>query len=321
MRRKVLVAFLLTIMSSSFAVGALELSLEDKQKMLTDTKIQDSAERIAALALADQSDQANFKLQRIKQPHQEVVRYLAVKEIAESSPYYTSDLAVFINSQTKVPPSLRITEQGDGFKFSSLAFGYQAIGQRLLDSWSLNNQVMDFYVNVETKKLNLQTWLSDKPELTRQREILLVNNVGKLSNRGLQFLVNQIPQDRVISWLPSSEVMVALAGAAQSAPLYDIVWKLKADSALKRELERLGRDGSDFSVSQLMVASNNPSLEQRSLQLIARYAPTSQAVEDFLVSKMSNQESAQVITTSVTQYGHVSWLEELLKQHPKLLNR
>jgi hypothetical protein len=312
------VAIFIAITSCSSIVNAFGLSVEDKQKMLSDTKTQHSAEKIAALALSNQSDQANFKLQRIKQPKQEVVRYLAVKEIAESSPQYTPDLAGFINSQTQVAPSLRIIEQGDGFKFSSLAFGYQTIGQRLLDSWSLNNQAMDFYVNVESKKLNLQVWLSEEPELTRQRETLLINNAEKLSDKGLQFLVNQITQKRVISWLPSSGVMVALARAAQSASLYDIVWKLKADSALKNEIERLGRDSSDFSLNQLMVACTNPSLSERSLQLLSKHATTSPIVEEFLISKMDNQESARVIAYSVSQYGYVTWLEELVRLHPKL---
>ncbi|GEA52933.1 hypothetical protein VIN01S_37370 [Vibrio inusitatus NBRC 102082] len=312
---------LTAILGSSFTVQALELSLEDKQQMLSDAQSQASAQRIVSLALSEQSDQANFNLLRIKQPQQEVVRFLAIKSIAESTPRYTSDLAVFVDTQRKVAPSLKIVEQGDGFHFVSPAFSYQIMAQRLIDDWKLNDQVIELYVGVENEQLNLRSWLTENPDLTSQREKLLINNIDKISDEGLSYLVGQITDNSVLSWLPSSDLMVAMATTSNNSDLYNIVWKMKADSALNRELERLGKDGSVFSIQQMIVASQNPSLSERSLQLLAKYAPTSQPAEDFLVSRMRNQGDAQVITKSIQSYGYNSWFNEWASKYPEIFNR
>ncbi|PMG82131.1 hypothetical protein BCU83_08070 [Vibrio breoganii] len=321
MHKKLLATLLSAMLGSSFAVQAIELSVEDKQQMLSDAQSQESAQRIVSLALSEQSDQANFNLLRIKQPQQEVVRFLAIKSISESAPQYTSDLAVFVDTQRKVAPSLKIVEQGDGFRFVSPAFSYQIMAQRLIDDWKLDDQIIELYVGVENEQLDLRAWLTEHPDLTSQREKLLINNIDTISDEGLAYLVEQITDNSVLSWLPSSDLMVAMATRSNNPELYDIVWKMKADSALSRELERLGQDGSDFSIQQMIVASQNPSLSERSLQLLAKYAPTSQPAEDFLVSRMSNQGDAQVITESIQGYGYNSWFNQWASKYPEIFNR
>ncbi|GAD91042.1 MULTISPECIES: hypothetical protein [Vibrio] len=320
MHKRLLVILLSVMLSGLSMVQAVELTQQQKQQMLADTQSHDDAQRIVALALSDQSDKANFDLLRIKQPQQEVVRFLAIKSIAENHPQYTSDLAVFVDSQRKVPSSLTLVEQGDGFRFSSPAFAYQQLAQRLMDDWDLNEQEMNFYIAVENGKLNLRTWLTENPELTSPRERLLIENVVKLSEDGMSFLAQQVTTNNVVSWLPSTEVMVAIASASHSPELYNILWKMKTNSAVNRELERLGADGSEFSIQQLILASSNPSLNKRSLQLLAKYAPTSQPAEDFLVSKMNNRNDAQVISTSIQEYGYSSWFKQWVIEHPELFN-
>ena len=151
MHKRLLATLLTAMLGSSFAAQAIELSVEEKQQMLSDAQSLKSAQRIVSLALSEQSDQANFNLLRIKQPQQEVVRFLAIKSISESAPQYTSDLAVFVDTQRKVAPSLKIVEQGDGFRFVSPAFSYQLMAQRLIDDWKLNDQVIALYVGVENE--------------------------------------------------------------------------------------------------------------------------------------------------------------------------
>ncbi|GAD81400.1 hypothetical protein [Vibrio ezurae] len=318
---KKLLLILLSVMLSGLGVAqAVELTQQQKQEMLSDVQSHTDAKRIATLALSDQSDKANFDLLRIKQPQQEVVRFLAIQAIAKSHPRYTSDLAVFVDSQRKLPSSLTLVEQGDGFRFSSPAFAYQQLAQRLMDDWDLNEQEMDFYIAVESGQLNLRAWLAENPELRVSRERLLIENVMKLSDEGMHFLANQVTTPNVVSWLPSADVMVAIAAASQNSDLYNILWKMKTNSAVRRELERLGVDGSEFSIQQLIVASSNPSLNKRSLQLLAKYAPTSQPAETFLVSKMTNRHDAEVISSSIQEYGYSSWFNQWVIEHPELFN-
>ncbi|OBT12918.1 hypothetical protein A9264_15670 [Vibrio sp. UCD-FRSSP16_10] len=321
MLKRQLATLLVIVLSGLGTANAIELSIQDKQHLLADTQSHKDAQHIASLALSDQSDKANFDLLRIKQPEQEVVRFLAIKAIAESHPKYTSDLAVFVDSQRKLPSSLSLVEQGDGFRFRAPAFSYQQMAQRLMDDWKLNEKVISLYIGVENEQLDLRRWLTENPELTSQREKLLIDNIDKLSEQGLGFLTSQVTNNHVLSWLPSSELMSVMASASQSQDLYAILWKMKASGAMHREIERLGSDGSEFSIQQLIQASQNPSLNQRSLQLLARYAPTSQSADDFLISKMSNKNDAQVITKSIQEYGYGSWLKEWVTEHPEIFNR
>ncbi|CAM3128948.1 hypothetical protein [Vibrio rarus] len=321
MHKKLLATLLAAMLSCSFAVQAIDLSVQKKQQMLADSQSQDIAKQIVSLAFSGQSDEANFRLLRVKQPEQEVVRYLVIKTISDRHPEYTSDLAVFVDTQRKVVPSLRIVDQGEGFRFSSPAFSYQQRAQRLIDSWKLNDQEIELYIGVENEKLALRTWLTEDPELSSQREKLLIDNVDKFSPQALNFLIDQITDENVVSWLPSSDVMVAMATVSRNPHLYSLLWKMKAGNAQSRELERLGQDGSDFSIQQLILASENPSLNKRSLQLLAKYAPASQHADDFLVSRMANQNDAKVITTSIEAYGYGRWFNEWVTEHPELLKR
>lgn len=318
MRHGLLVAVLSALLCGPLTAHAVEVSAQERQQLLDDAHVKSAAENISSLVLSGHSDQAQFQLQRIKFPQQEAVRFLTLKAIASKEPTYTSDLAVFLDQQKKVAPTLTYVEKGEGFQFSAPAYAYQIVAQRMLDEWRLNEKVMHFYIGVETEELELRSWLSGDATVVAQRERLLIESVHSLSSDGLQFLIDQITGPRITAWLPSSNVMVALASVSKDQDLYALLWKMKADGNINSELDRLGHQDSDFAHHQLMVASDNPSLSQRSLHLLSRYATTSPEVEDFLVGKMRNQQQAKIISDSLNFYGHSNWLQQLVQDNPSI---
>lgn len=316
MRHGLLVAILSAILCTPTLVHAVEISAQEREHLLQNSSVQSSAEAISTLVLSGHTDQAQFQLQRIKFPQQEAVRFLVLKNIQTLQPTYTSDLAVFLDQQKKIKPTLTYVEKGDGFQFSAPAYAYQITAQRMLDEWHLNEQVMQFYIGVESEELELRSWLSGSANQVAQRERLLTESVYSLSSDGLQYLINQITAPSVTAWLPSSSVMVALASVSKDPQLYSLLWKMKADGAINEELDRLGHQDSEFAHQQLMVASDNPALSDRSLHLLSRYATTSPKVEDFLVGKMRNQQQAQLISKSLLFYGHGNLLNQLVQDNP-----
>ncbi|WP_261816274.1 hypothetical protein [Vibrio gallicus] len=318
MRQGIFVTLLSILLCGPVVVKAAEINPQQRELLLQNTRVQSAAQNISSLALTGQSDQAQFQLQRIKYPQQEAARYLAIKTIADKDPNYTSDLAVFLDRQKRVAPTLQFVQNGDGFRFSTPAFGYQILAQRLLDEWQLNEKVMSFYIGVETEQLELRSWLSGDANVAAQHERLLIESVNSLSSDGLQFIIDQITASKVVSWLPSSKVMVALASVSKDPQLYSLLWKMKSDGSIDKELDRLGHQDSSFAHQQLMVASDNPSLNKQSLHLLSRYVKTSAQVQDFLVGKMRNQQQAQIISNSLLSYGYENWLKQLLQDNPSI---
>ena len=66
-------------------------------------------------------------------------------------------------------------------------------------------------------------------EVFTERENLLIREFGGLSQKARAALVSQLTQEKVISWLPATTVMVKMAQVSADPKLYKLLWLMRAD--------------------------------------------------------------------------------------------
>lgn len=261
----------------------------------------------------DDLDALNFSLQRLAFPQQEVARYLLLQKLEQQNMILTPRMAIFVEQQKAMIPTYQVLERGDGYEFSIPAFNFPAIASRLLKRWQQDQSTLDFVMQAERKELELRHWLTEGSDYQQQtREKLFIRELDSLSLEAVEFLTQQLTQEVVVSWLPSSEVMVRLAQVSEDVAIYKLVWLMKADHYTQNELSRLAQVGDTFAQQQIMQAASNPSLREQALTALTSMNPISHEVKAFLIARMNNSEEVSLVADLLARQGHSAWLAELV---------
>ncbi|MEL7291310.1 MAG: hypothetical protein AAGJ67_05210 [Pseudomonadota bacterium] len=299
-------------------VAASEMEAQQVEQWLQEPQVQGKVAELFQLAIEDDVDGLNFALQRLSLPFQEATRFLLLKKIEDHNLALTSKMALFVEQQKVMVPTYQVLERGDGYEFSVPAFDYPAIANRLLKQWRQDQSTLHFLLAAERKELVLKQWLSGSDYQVQTREALLIHELDSLSPGAVNYLTQQLTEEAVTSWLPSSSVMVRLAQVSRDPGVYKLLWLMKASFQSEQELIRLAQVGDAFSLSQVIAASHNPSLKQLAISELAGVRPMTEPVKEFLISKMSLSEDARFIAGELISQGHRSWLQELVNSNPSV---
>ena len=314
MQQGVLFSLFLSLLLSCLPASAVEISPASQNKLIHDVQLQAKVSELVDLALKDDIDSLSFAIQRIALPQQEAARYLLLQYMEDHQVALSGQMVSFIEQQKSIVPVYQVLEKGEGYEFSIPAFDYIAIAHRLLKQWRQDQSVIDFMVKAEDQELDLHQWLSGPKYLVQEREDLLIREFDGLSDKAKTALVEQITEAKVVSWIPSSEVMVKMSQVTNDDKLYKLLWLMRADFYIEQELARLSTQETDFSTKQLMLAASNPRLSKSALQsLVKTSAPLSDDVKSFLVKRLQNSSEAPIVAQALVEQGYDSWLKELLQ--------
>ncbi|WP_418113638.1 hypothetical protein RJD40_14585 [Vibrio scophthalmi] len=321
MQQGMLSSLLLSILLALGMTNAVatEMPPEKVELWLQSDHMHDKVAELLLHVVEDDLDSLNFSLQRLAFPQQEVARYLLLQKLEQQEFILTPKMAIFVEQQKVMVPTYQVLERGDGYEFSIPAFNFPAIASRLLKRWKQDQSTLDFVMQAERKELELRHWLTEGSDYQRQtREKLFVRELDSLSLEAVDSLVQQLTQEVVVSWLPSSEVMVRLAQVSEDPQVYKLVWLMKVDHHSQNELSRLAKVGDTFAQQQIMQAANNPNLRQQALTELTRIKPMSQEVKAFLVTRMSNSDEVSFVAGQLAQQGYSTWLSELVSNDKKV---
>ncbi|KGY07003.1 hypothetical protein [Vibrio sinaloensis] len=299
-------------------VSATEMAPARVEVLLQDEQIHQKVAQLLQYAVEDNIDSLNFALERLSLPQQEVSRYLLLDKIEQQQVVLTPKMALFVEQQKTRVPTYQVLERGDGYEFSVPAFNYPAIASRLLKQWRQDQSTLDFVLQAERGELVLQDWLSGSEYQVQTREALLIRELDSLSPEAVKSITQQFTDSAIVSWLPSSDVMVRLAQVSEDADVYKLVWLMRADFNSQQELTRLAKVGDDFSLQQIMLASQNPSLKEHALKELTRIKPMNQEVKAFLIERMALKDDAPFVAQELARQGYTNWLEELASHNQKV---
>ncbi|MGL6316789.1 hypothetical protein [Vibrio sp. WXL103] len=307
------------LLSSLYVVSsvaqALELSSEQVEAWLADTRLQGRSQELLIQLSDNQVDSVKFSLERLAMPQQEVVRYMLMTEIEQAELVLTQQQASLVDLHREMQPSYHVLEVGDGYEFIAPAFNFPATASRIIKRWEVERDTLNLAQQAEHGSLVLRDYLSGDESQVGQREELLIQELPNLSRQALSLLTDQLLEQRLTTWLPSSKVMVSLAQVSQEQGIYDLLWKMRADSNTKQELLRLADMDSEFAYQQTMLAASNPALTEQALRQLARSKPMPEEVRSFLIARMSIEEEAPIVAGELVAQGYRQWLTELVLEN------
>ncbi len=303
----------LSLMSIPMTVSAKEMQESVVAKWLQDTQIETKVSELFEYAVRDEVDSLKFFLDRLALPQQEVVRLRLLEKLERQNVVLTPKMAIFVERQTRTPPTYQVLERGNGYEFTVPAFNFPAVASRLLKQWKQEQSSLEFVLKAERKELDLSQWFtSGTSQQAQAREMLLIHELDRLSPGALEALTVQFTQVDVTSWLPSTRVVARFAQVSQDKKMYDLLWRIRADYYSYAELERLAKAGNEFSLQQLMNSTVNPTLKRHAIGLLSKANPLSPEVKEFLIGKMALSDEATLVARELAQQGHKDWLKELV---------
>ncbi|MDP2575736.1 hypothetical protein Q8W40_26345 [Vibrio penaeicida] len=311
-----MLAWFISLLLLFSPLSAKELSHEEAQQWVLDQQVLNKADELYQLVLKDEVSSLDFSLQRLSLPQQDVVRFLLLEHMEDQEIILTSKMAKFVQKQIGRPSPYKVRKQGDGYEFSVPAFDSSAVASRLLKRWHSDQQILTFILKAEQLDLVLSQWLTEGgSKKNKEREALLVRELDGLSPKALDYLIKQITQNPITNWLPSTQVVVRMAQVSEDPEVYKLLWRMKADSHSKSELKRLVKIKSEFSLQQLMLASDNPSLHDAALDELTRLDPIPLEVKTFLIKKLKQSNDASIVARNLVKHGHRGWVEQLAENH------
>ncbi len=305
----------IALMCFSYVSHAIELTKQQAESLLQSESVQQVVQQLYQQAVRDEIPQLEQQFNAIPLPNREAVSYVLLKKIEARHLILTLRLANFIQVQTRVTPIYTVTEYGDGYQAVMPAFSYRLIAKRLMRQWKKDQAVLMFVLAVEQHDLNLAEFLGDDQTKVAENESLLLAEMAGLSPSAIEYLVEQIVAKPIVSWLPSSQVMVKLAQVSQDERLYNLLWRMKNDDQVLAEVRRLGQQADSFATQQLMAASKNSSLKSSAIDQLVRIKPMSSEVRLFLLTKLNQQSDGVMVATALVDGGYRDWLMGLLSHN------
>ncbi|KZX68284.1 hypothetical protein A3712_00860 [Vibrio sp. HI00D65] len=299
-------------------VNATEMSPHTVESWLENDQVKLKTAELLELVVRDEVNSLRFSLERLTFPQQEVARYQLLKKIEQQKIVLTPKMSIFVEQQLAITPTYQVLERGDGYEFTVPAFNYPSIANRLIRQFRADQNTLVFVLDAEKQNLNLKEWLTGSEYQVQTREALLIRELDSLSPEAVNYLAKQLIESPIVSWLPSTEVVVRLAQVSEDPDVYQILWKMKADYQSQAELVRLAESKSSFAIEQVMAATKNPRLKEEAITLLTRVNPLSEEVKDFLVSRMAIADDAPLVARELAKQGHTNWLQELVSDNPQV---
>ncbi|WP_318491463.1 hypothetical protein [Photobacterium leiognathi] len=243
---------------------------------------------------------------------QEVARSQLIKYADEVGSFNTARIA-WLKIQAKRQSPFTITEQGDGYTVSRMAFFYSNQANGLLREWKKDLVSQRAVINLERGKLTLSEWLKGDLEQQQKRSQVIARAIPQLSPPAINVLVEQFHSDPQLIWLPDNSILATLAAHSNDAKLYDVLWRRRTDQYSLAELTRLSQiTASDFVVDQLIAATANPSLKEPAYRALTSFKPLPDKAKTFLQNQLGNEIERLLITPHLLKQGHGHWLQQLL---------
>lgn len=245
---------------------------------------------------------------------QEVARDQLIQYASEIKKFNSERIA-WLKLQAKRQSPFTITEQGDGYTVTRLAFFYSNQANGLLHEWEEELESQRAMVKLELGKLTLSDWLTgnDAQQQQQQRSQVIVRAIPQLSEATIKRLVAQFHSDPQLIWLPDNSVLAALANHCHDEALYALLWRRRVDQfSLTAIKELAAKPMSDFVVKQLIAATANPSLKAPVYRSLTAFDPIPLKIKAFLTTQLSNEEDRAMITAYLLKQGHKKWIRQLL---------
>lgn len=293
----------------------IEVTQEEVNIWLHDPQAQDLVDHIYKDVLLDKPDAVQTALQAIPLPTQETVRFLLLKKMETEGIVLTSEMADFIQTIQQHPPIYMVSEHGNDYIANMPVLNSSLVAHRLLINWQQDQARSEFLIAVEKHDLNFLSWLKSHPEQIQVRENILLSEADDLSPEALQYLVEQLVGTPIIEWVPSSKVVVKLAQLTLDERLYRLLWKMKVESATNKEIKRLAKVGDDFSINQLILATQNPTLKPAAIESLIQIRPVTPTIKDFLLKELNSESDRVVIAQQLMASAHRDWLMDLLENN------
>ncbi|MDK9758971.1 hypothetical protein KIV40_27340, partial [Vibrio sp. D173a] len=258
---------------------ATEMSPQTVETWLENDQVNQKTSELLELVMRDEVNSLRFALERLTFPQQEVARYQLLKKLEQQKIVLTPKMSIFIEQQLAITPTYQVLERGDGYEFTVPAFNYPSIANRLIKQFRADQNTLVFVLNAEKHDLELKEWLSGPEHQVQTREALLIRELDSLSPEAVDYLAKQLTDSPIVSWLPSTEVVVRLAQVSEESK-------------------------SPFALEQVMAATKNPRLKEEAITLLTRVNPLSQEVKDFLVSRMAIADDAPLVARELAKQGH-----------------
>ena len=307
------IIFLLSIVLFGPFAQASEMTQSEVSSWLNNSNAQSSADHLYQLALQDKVSEIQSSLDSTPLPKQEVVRYLLLKKIEDGRLVLSSRLAIFIQSQQTQSPRYQFTESGDDYSVTLPAFNASLVATRLVSDWEQDQTNIDFIIKAETNQLQLASWLQGDAYHIQQKEDLFLKEADSLSLQALQHLSNQLVGNSIVKWLPSTSIVIKLAQLTNDERLYSLLWKMKADDKSIQELQRLAEVGDEFSLQQIMNATQNPTIKSIAINHLVGIKPMTTQVQAFLVDKLNHNRDGLMVAQALSSTEHHEWLISLLQ--------
>ncbi|MFV0574281.1 MAG: hypothetical protein ACK5NC_02485 [Vibrio sp.] len=307
------IVFLLFIGTFGPTAWAAEITQDEVNLWQTEPNIQSSADKLYHDALQDNIPQLQEALHALPLPDQEVARFLLLKKIEEQGLVLTPRLAIFVQSQQKHKPIYQVSESGDGYTALVPVFNTSLIADRLIQNWNEDQAVLDFIIAAENEKLELATWLTGNDSEVKKKEALFLEEADSLSPKALNYFVSQLSGDDLVKWLPPNSILVKLAQLTKDEGIYRLLWKTKVDDSTLGEIRRLTKVGDNFSVNQVIDASENPALKTTAIEQLVTIKPMPLDVQRFLMERLNRGGDGLMVAMALSKSEHQDWLMMLLK--------
>jgi hypothetical protein len=293
------------LIAAALPVWAEQLSDSEVAQWLQDTRLNSMADNLVTQALNGELAEVEFQLEQVKYPQQEALRTLFVQKLSDSNITLTTPLAQLVEKQMHVPSVYHIVEQGDGYEFKVPAFNYPSIAASILKDWNKQQSVMSFYLQAEAGTLDFRRWLSAEPKV---REMLFLAEFKSLSIKAQLNIADQVRSEASKAWVPSSRVMVEIAKVTQRTDVYALLWKMKADGVIERELDRLAtsRQGD-----LLIMAASHSSHYTQSIDLLTRFSEPSDSVKLYLQSEIDRSGQQSIVVDYLKSNNNFKLLSTL----------
>ncbi|GLT16128.1 hypothetical protein [Vibrio algivorus] len=306
------IIFLLSIVLFGPFVQANEMTQSEVSSWLSNPNTQSSADHLYQLALQDKVPEIQMLLDEMSMPRQEVVRYLFLKKVERTRLVLSPRLAIFIQLHQTRQPHYQYSESGEGYSVTLSAFNTSLVANRLISHWKQDQTTLDFIIEAENNQLLLSSWLQGDDYQVKKKEALFVAEADSLSPQALQFLSNQLVGNS-LKWLPTTPIVIKLAQLTKDERLYNLLWKMKGDDHSLKEIQRLAQKADQFSLQQVMNATQNPVIKPIALKQLTSIKPMSESVQTFLIERLNHSGDGLLVAQTLSESEHYDWLISLLE--------
>lgn len=311
-----LISFFISFWLISFSGSAQQLiTAQQRDQWLAKPELAEKVDELFLLVESNDIVSLESAVLGLAFPQQEAIRYLLLLRCQQANIPLSEQMEQFAAQQRLLAPQFQVVEKGSGFEFYAPAFDYPALANRLIKSGHLQRNGSSLRNEIEQQHLDLKLWLSGESDQLEQHQALLLRVLPSLTSQQIQFLVEQVKQQGVVSWLPANQVMVELAKFSQDSELYKLLWLKRADLYSEQEVARLASLGDPFSIQNLLLASNNPRLRPQVQSALSKIFPMPEAVQQYFIEQLQQKDQASFVTQLLIEQGYRHWLEQLVQEN------